>query len=447
MIKKILGGSLGAVLFTVGAGVAGTLPAATAAVPLYLPYTAGTTESITQYPHSANVYMQYAVDFGMNTGESVLASAPGIVRVAGSVNNPDYGTNGNQVVIDHGGNFCTLYNHLSTVNVQVGQSVGQAALLGGAGATGQATGAHLHWDTIDCATKYSLPKTGTVEYPSFAGFGNGTQLTSQNRAAAASLQPRIAVSDASGNISVKEGDILAPEWKLIQSGASSFSLAGDRIGVTLPSGEARVKDGVLGSTWQTVDHMSKSIVVTPERIGILRTNGEVWVKDQGISGGWTVVATNAVDFAMYGNRIGVVFTDGWAKVKEGSLTANFQPMLQGVTKIQVDEQRVAVLGSDGNLFAKEGTLAASWWSMASGVTSFHISGNRVGVVSNGTAFTKEGSLAANWQQHLSGVREVRVTSTRIVVVGNDGNAYGKQGSQSADWHLLKTGVGSARLSN
>lgn len=54
---------------------------------------------------------------------------------------------GNHVVIDHGGGITSVYGHLASVSVQVGQQVGEDTVLGYEGSTGASTGAHLHFET------------------------------------------------------------------------------------------------------------------------------------------------------------------------------------------------------------------------------------------------------------------------------------------------------------
>jgi murein DD-endopeptidase MepM/ murein hydrolase activator NlpD len=80
------------------------------------------------------------VDFRAQTGDPVHAAASGVVRLA-----KDLFYSGNAVIVDHGAGIFTSYSHLSRFQVAVGQRVEKGAVLGLAGATGRATGPHLHW--------------------------------------------------------------------------------------------------------------------------------------------------------------------------------------------------------------------------------------------------------------------------------------------------------------
>ncbi len=53
---------------------------------------------------------------------------------------------GNYVTVSHGDGYTTVYAHLSTVNVSVGDSVSQGQVLGYVGSTGHSTGYHLHFE-------------------------------------------------------------------------------------------------------------------------------------------------------------------------------------------------------------------------------------------------------------------------------------------------------------
>ena len=80
------------------------------------------------------------LDIAVPTGTTVLASAPGVVTTAGYTD-----INGNWVKVDHGGGWSTAYLHLSQIGVKQGQTVTTGQQLGLSGATGRATGPHLHF--------------------------------------------------------------------------------------------------------------------------------------------------------------------------------------------------------------------------------------------------------------------------------------------------------------
>ena len=73
----------------------------------------------------------------------IYASKGGTVETAGW-----YGGYGQCVIIDHGGGIKTLYGHLSSISVKVGQQVTTGQKIGNEGSTGNSTGPHLHWGFI-----------------------------------------------------------------------------------------------------------------------------------------------------------------------------------------------------------------------------------------------------------------------------------------------------------
>lgn len=81
------------------------------------------------------------VDLAAPMGTEVRTMAPGRVRFAGTM--AGYG----QVVwVDHGGSVLSVYAHLSRILVGTGQAVGAGTVLGLSGASGDATGPHLHFE-------------------------------------------------------------------------------------------------------------------------------------------------------------------------------------------------------------------------------------------------------------------------------------------------------------
>lgn len=84
------------------------------------------------------------VDFPAPTGRAVVAARSGTVAVAGDAGD-GYGR---KVVIDHGSGVRTLSAHLSAVLVAPGEAVAGGQPIGRVGATGAATGPHLHFELL-----------------------------------------------------------------------------------------------------------------------------------------------------------------------------------------------------------------------------------------------------------------------------------------------------------
>jgi murein DD-endopeptidase MepM/ murein hydrolase activator NlpD len=81
------------------------------------------------------------VDYGVPRGTAVYACAAGRVALAG----PRIVT-GNSAVLEHLPGLYSLYYHLDSLEVREGDLVEAGTLLGHSGATGLATGPHLHWE-------------------------------------------------------------------------------------------------------------------------------------------------------------------------------------------------------------------------------------------------------------------------------------------------------------
>jgi murein DD-endopeptidase MepM/ murein hydrolase activator NlpD len=86
-------------------------------------------------PHSG-------VDVAGPVGAPVVAPADGIVTLAAS---SPFTLEGNLLIIDHGMGLDSAFLHLSKIHVKVGDTVRQGQLVGAIGATGRASGPHLHW--------------------------------------------------------------------------------------------------------------------------------------------------------------------------------------------------------------------------------------------------------------------------------------------------------------
>ena len=79
-------------------------------------------------------------DIGAPMGTEVVATNDGVVRLT-----VDHIFSGRGVFVDHGMGFYSMYFHLSEILVQDGDLVKAGQIIGKVGATGRATGPHLHW--------------------------------------------------------------------------------------------------------------------------------------------------------------------------------------------------------------------------------------------------------------------------------------------------------------
>ncbi len=97
--------------------------------------------------------MHEGIDFAGPVGKPILATAEGVVVMA------EYsGGYGNHVKIDHGFSYETLYAHMSSLEVKLGDRVKRGAILGYLGSTGRSSGPHLH---------YSIYRNGQAVNPRY----------------------------------------------------------------------------------------------------------------------------------------------------------------------------------------------------------------------------------------------------------------------------------------
>ncbi|WP_421657153.1 M23 family metallopeptidase [Leptothermofonsia sp. ETS-13] len=92
----------------------------------------------------ANDYYHRGVDYAGAYGSPVIAPAAGRVVLVG-YEKDGFRVNGNIVGLDHGHGVTSAYLHLSRITVKQGDFVKAGQVIGAVGATGAATGPHLHW--------------------------------------------------------------------------------------------------------------------------------------------------------------------------------------------------------------------------------------------------------------------------------------------------------------
>ena len=108
-------------------------------------------------------------DYAADYGTPVLAAGDGVVIQAGRS-----GGYGNLVEIRHANGITTRYGHLSAIMVHSGSRISQGQVIGRVGATGLATGSHLH---------YEFRVNGVARDPRRLDFGNGQPVATADRLA------------------------------------------------------------------------------------------------------------------------------------------------------------------------------------------------------------------------------------------------------------------------
>ncbi len=94
-------------------------------------------------PMTGSADFHPGLDIAGDKGQPVYATAAGQVTQAGY-----QGAYGNLIIVDHGFGLQTKYGHLSRFNVKQGDRVKRGDVLGLIGATGRATGNHLHYEVL-----------------------------------------------------------------------------------------------------------------------------------------------------------------------------------------------------------------------------------------------------------------------------------------------------------
>ena len=81
----------------------------------------------------------YGIDIAAKKGTKIKSSATGVVTMAES----DLYYTGGTIIMDHGHGISSIYSHLETIKVNVGDKVNQGDIIGTVGSTGRSTGPHL----------------------------------------------------------------------------------------------------------------------------------------------------------------------------------------------------------------------------------------------------------------------------------------------------------------
>ena len=124
-----------------------------------------------RHPILGYVRLHAGVDFGAAYGTPIFAVTDGSVIYAGW-----HGGHGNYVRLTHGGGTDTGYGHMSRIAVTVGEHVSRGQVIGYVGATGLATGPHLHYELfrngqpVDPLSMRFVPHHSQVDPQELASF-------------------------------------------------------------------------------------------------------------------------------------------------------------------------------------------------------------------------------------------------------------------------------------
>jgi murein DD-endopeptidase MepM/ murein hydrolase activator NlpD len=178
-----------------------------------------------------------AIDYGVPVGTPVQAAASGTVKQVGSGSGDrSYGI---YIEIDHGNGYSTLYAHLSSVQVSVGQAVTQGQVIGLSGQTGYATGPHLHFEARHNGAKIN---------PANLGLGGSAAVVAGTSTSAANTSGVMAISGevgTSANIittSSTSGANVPQAYRGASVGGASVAVSGGS-GLATNTGYGAMKNG------------------------------------------------------------------------------------------------------------------------------------------------------------------------------------------------------------
>lgn len=143
MTATIRGAAVFVLLVAIAACSSGRPATPSSTIPAGWPVAYGTVTVTAEFGVSRGASRHEGIDVAAPAGTPVRATAPGRVVFAGKD-----GRYGRTVVIDHGGGYRTRYAHLKTIETKKGKRVKRGDLIGKVGKSGNASGAHLHYEVL-----------------------------------------------------------------------------------------------------------------------------------------------------------------------------------------------------------------------------------------------------------------------------------------------------------
>src|SRR6056297_950861 len=104
-------------------------------------------------PFTHKQHFHHGIDIAAPQGTAVQAARGGTAVATGAG-----GILGRYVVLQHEGNFTTIYGHLEEIFVEKGHKIGAGAIIGTVGSTGMSTGPHLHFEIRNAGESWDPSK-------------------------------------------------------------------------------------------------------------------------------------------------------------------------------------------------------------------------------------------------------------------------------------------------
>lgn len=175
------------------AGTVITAGPAQAAPNFKAPFPCGQSWTYSHHSQEVRLALDFVKNGGGTSGQPNLASAAGY-----ATRHYQAGGAGNYIVIDHGGGWKTYYFHLASFSVANGVNVVQGQQVGTTGATGNVTGAHIHYEQLYNGVGQTIHINGVSLAPYPGSYGQKS-ITSDNGCSGGGKQWVDTFADAPGH--------------------------------------------------------------------------------------------------------------------------------------------------------------------------------------------------------------------------------------------------------